>query len=56
MIFCDYRHMPVAYSLPINQHYRIPYVHSLQGQQTSKSKEFVWEKLLKAKIRNSKRF
>ncbi|CAM3086580.1 type II CRISPR-associated endonuclease Cas1 [Streptobacillus ratti] len=53
MLFCDYRHMPVAYSLPINQHYRIPYIHSLQEQQTTKSKEYIWEQLLKTKIRNS---
>ncbi len=55
MLFCDYKHMPVAYTLPINQHYRIPYVHSLQMQQTSKSKELIWEELLKAKIRNSRK-
>ncbi|CAM3091879.1 type II CRISPR-associated endonuclease Cas1 [Streptobacillus felis] len=55
MLFCDYKHMPVAYSLPINQHYRLPYVHNLQMQQTSKSNEMIWEKLLKAKIGNSRK-
>ncbi len=55
MLFCDYKHMPAAYSLPINQHYRIPYVHNLQILQTQVSKDLIWEKLLKAKIANSRK-
>lgn len=55
MLFCDSKHMPVAYTLPINQHYRIPYVHNLQVEQIDEIKEFIWRKLIKAKINNSRK-
>lgn len=29
VLYCGYNHMPVSYSLPINNHYRLPYVHKL---------------------------
>lgn len=54
MLFCDTAHMPVCFTLPINQHYRINEVLNMQISQTKESHSFVWERLLKAKIKNAR--
>ena len=45
MLFCDTAHMPVCFTLPINQHYRINEVLNMQISQTKESHSFVWERL-----------
>lgn len=54
ILMCDYRHMPVSYLLPLGNHYRIPLVHKLQIEQTEELKDYIWEQLVRAKIRNSR--
>lgn len=54
ILICDFTHMPVSYLLPVGNHYRIPLVHRLQVEQPQELKEYVWEKLAKAKIKNSR--
>ncbi|WP_068448975.1 type II CRISPR-associated endonuclease Cas1 [Caviibacter abscessus] len=54
ILLCDCRHMPVSYLLPFGNHYRIPLVHKLQIEQTDELKDYIWEKLVKGKIKNSR--
>ena len=53
VLYCGYNHMPVSYSLPINNHYRLPYVHKLQMEQSIQMKEYVAEVLIKYKLDNT---
>ncbi len=53
LLFCDISHMPVCFTLPINQHYRIYEVLKMQVQQTNESNSIIWERLVKGKIKNA---